>query len=442
MVVCDTHSTGDADRDSLAPDIALYSTDDQPGNKEGSFMRMSIFVELKTAASADPFLDPMKKDPLPRNNYEDFERSDLIPAQNRGQIASYAAAILGTQFRLHVFSVSICGHRARFIRWDRAGAIVSGTFDYVRNPHLLADFFYRYSRLDRLRQGYDPTLSAASEEEVKIMEKAKCDATLKANSAHYEFRKLMVPDRDDPSKESPFLISYPPRYDARSPFSRATRGMLAFDLTNNRIVYLKDYWRPNVSNMQKEGEIYRILKRKNVRNIAPFGMGNDVRGHQTLTQSYVDAPWAVSTKGIICLSHYRMTLDAVGRPLTEFHSSHEFISAIADAMEGDIFLFLCKQASESSTAAHDDACFDARILHRDISVGNILFTEDNKGMLIDWDLCANMDTVAARRPTRTASRGFIHDAIRMLICYLGNVAIHVCATTRVSGQCSPNGRRP
>jgi serine/threonine protein kinase len=76
-------------------------------------------------------------------------------------------------------------------------------------------------------------------------------------------------------------------------------------------------------------------------------------------------------------------------------------------MEGELFfLILCKQPSESRTAAHDDACFNARILHRDISVGNIFFTEDNKGMLIDWDLCADMDTVAARRPARTASRGF------------------------------------
>jgi thiamine kinase-like enzyme len=75
-------------------------------------------------------------------------------------------------------------------------------------------------------------------------------------------------------------------------------------------------------------------------------------------------------------------------------------------MEGELLLILCKQPSESRTAAHDDACFNARILHRDISVGNIFFTEDNKGTLIDWDLCANMDTVAACQPTRTASHGF------------------------------------
>ncbi|KAF8193761.1 hypothetical protein BJ912DRAFT_901585, partial [Pholiota molesta] len=183
--------------------------------------------------------------------------------------------------------------------------------------------------------------------------------------------------------------------------------MLAFDLTNQRIVYLKDYRRANVPNMQEEGEIYRILERKKVQNIAPLGMGSDVRGHQTLSQSYADAPWAVSTKGIICLSHYRMTLDAVGRPLTKFDSSHEFISAIADAMEGELFLILCKQPAESRTAAHDDACFNARILHRDISVGNIFFPEDNKGMLIDWDLCANMDTMAARRPARTGTWQFM-----------------------------------
>jgi RIO-like serine/threonine protein kinase len=39
------------------------------------------------------------------------------------------------------------------------------------------------------------------------------------------------------------------------------------------------------------------------------------------------------------------------------------------------------------STAHDAAYFKASILHRDISVGNILIDEDGDGFLIDWDLC-------------------------------------------------------
>ena len=38
------------------------------------------------------------------------------------------------------------------------------------------------------------------------------------------------------------------------------------------------------------------------------------------------------------------------------------------------------------SVAHKEAFENAKILHRDISVGNILITNDGHGLLIDWDL--------------------------------------------------------
>jgi hypothetical protein len=54
-------------------------------------------------------------------------------------------------------------------------------------------------------------------------------------------------------------------------------------------------------------------------------------------------------------------------------------------------------------AAHDGAFFDARILHRDISEGNVIITTWGEGLLIDWDLCINLrnQDAAAHRPERT-----------------------------------------
>ena len=50
----------------------------------------------------------------------------------------------------------------------------------------------------------------------------------------------------------PILISSPPYYKSRSPFSRATRGILAFDFTAGELVFLKDYWRADVDGIEKE----------------------------------------------------------------------------------------------------------------------------------------------------------------------------------------------
>lgn len=48
------------------------------------------------------------------------------------------------------------------------------------------------------------------------------------------------------------------------------------------------------------------------------------------------------------------------------------------------------------------AHFEAKILHRDISVGNILFTRDGNGILIYWELCKYLsETTETRVNERT-----------------------------------------
>ena len=43
----------------------------------------------------------------------------------------------------------------------------------------------------------------------------------------------------------------------------------------------------------------------------------------------------------------------------------------------------------SNFIAHDGAYFDANILHQDISLENIMISEDG-GFLIDWDKCIHV----------------------------------------------------
>jgi len=64
--------------------------------------------------------------------------------------------------------------------------------------------------------------------------------------AHPEFRVIMVPGRDDLKVKKRLIILFPLNYTTRSPFGRATRAMLAFDVEARDIVFLKDYWRASV----------------------------------------------------------------------------------------------------------------------------------------------------------------------------------------------------
>ena len=158
----------------------------------------------------------------------------------------------------------------------------------------------------------------------------------------------MVPDRDNPKMEKKFIITFPPKYTARSPFGRATRPMLALDLEAGEIVFLKDYWRADVDGMKKEGEIYAQLESNRVPNIPPFGKGNDVRDHTTLTHTLRNEKWACRSREMVLLRHYRMSLDVVARPLIVFKSSREFVGAITDAMEGKTYCANFTHMTDSS----------------------------------------------------------------------------------------------
>ena len=195
------------------------------------------------------------------------------------------------------------------------------------------------------------------------------------NSLHKEFRQMTINDRNDPAIHKTFLISYPLDYTTRSPFGRATRKMRGYDLdseeSRNRMVCIKDYWRPEEG--EKEGEIYRSLEEKNVPNIPRFYCGNDVchevrrnnnpeegcgnqvseegndiqvpqKQHETVSQPKA-LDWALAYPKTHSVTHYRMALDRVGRKLTAFRSTRELVIAIVAAMEGSCVLshvyFVC-----------------------------------------------------------------------------------------------------
>ncbi|KAH8917604.1 hypothetical protein BT69DRAFT_1286474 [Atractiella rhizophila] len=162
-----------------------------------------------------------------------------------------------------------------------------------------------------------------------------------------------------------FYISQPFTSSHFLAVGRGTKCYRAYLFKRKEIVLLKDTWRK--MEYQKEGTIYAHLHDRKIPNIATVLVDQD---------------------------HYRIVLNEVGEPLSNFRSSWELVRVLLDAF-----------------TAHQQAVQLANLLHRDVSVGNVLLlrTEggEARGMLIDWEFAKGIDDVSARLRERTGTYQFL-----------------------------------
>lgn len=136
--------------------------------------------------------------------------------------------------------------------------------------------------------------------------------------------------------ESRFIIPRP-KAQPIAPVGRWTRSSIAYDIRNERRVYLKDSWRVSVKGIEAEGEIYRRLHEKEVPNIPPCLLAGDIGDfhHRTRTHDHVtDKKGAHSYWNLTPHRHYRIVLGVVGRRLEKFDHSKELVSAMHAALKG------------------------------------------------------------------------------------------------------------
>jgi hypothetical protein len=258
-------------------------------------------------------------------------RENAKGLKTAGQIATYAALQLDSQYRTHVFSVLIMKTYARLIRWDRSGAIVTGPIYYAEDSALL-DFFTRYDQADRATRGHDDTVRRASVDET---EKA-CLADDKFKNQ--ELLVVAVPRVVVPPRLGYYVIT-PPVARPHMPFGRATRTSIAYDIEYGRIVFFKDSWRVDLEGMLKEGDIYVELNRANIPNIPHCSAFGDVNGHTTHTHQYVNAEWVPRSKfqvenAFTRHTHHRLILNDIGESLETFKTSKDLVQGIFAALQG------------------------------------------------------------------------------------------------------------
>ncbi|KAI9429174.1 hypothetical protein F5148DRAFT_990675, partial [Russula earlei] len=101
--------------------------------------------------------------------------------------------------------------------------------------------------------------------------------------------------------------------------------------------------------------------------------------------------WCLGQPNIDPYVHYQLVLETLGQPLSTFKLTWQLCQVIWDAI-----------------MAHVIAYERTKILHQDVSTGNILICKDGSGILINWDPSKKEDMDAQPRgPSQTGTWQFI-----------------------------------
>ncbi|KAJ6468351.1 hypothetical protein C8R45DRAFT_467853 [Mycena sanguinolenta] len=295
--------------------------------------------------------------------------------EHKDQVAVYAREVFIQQpNRRFVYVPLMTGEELRVIRFDRAGAYYSQWIDY----HTEADSFVRLvlllSSFNEDLLGFDTSISWQNGRRCLKMTPAeiydKESKSWQANTA-----ELLFELEDEPL------------------FSRRTirsRGTVCWSAKYQGQSYIvKDYW--CAEGRTAESDYLRQLT--GVPGAAQIFTFEKDRESIKAQRGFADTEKMQSDgeeqKPVLGRSLMRVVLPRYGETLEKAKSAHQLLCAIRDIVR-----------------AHRDCLTEKGILHRDISLNNVLLSpyNDSCGVIIDWDLARKMADLIDGKSTEDDSR--------------------------------------
>ncbi|KAK7030413.1 hypothetical protein VNI00_014157 [Paramarasmius palmivorus] len=299
----------------------------------------------------------------------------------RKEMAFWAGTQMVSEHRTHAFSVLVTRDSARLLRWDRAGVVVTRKFDYTKEPWLV-DFVWSFNHAFLENQGWDLSFTPADESDTANIKRTKAVLGL---LSHVKVYKVEVLDGKTGMTHYYYGADPVKTPSASSPDGRCTKGFVLVDEEGKK-VFLKNTWRILRPDDLKESDVYEMLK--GVEHIPTVIAAGDVKGEWQQTDTHTWCDDEVATE-ITVYCHHLLLFEEVGTPLYKFKNTRELVTAMRDAVQ-----------------AHTDAC-KRGILHRDVSIGNILIGPDGGGLLIDWELAKSTMPKGTQIMERTGTWQFM-----------------------------------
>lgn len=291
--------------------------------------RIEVAIVVKADESHDPFRDlhPLDERPATDNNAR-VEADTPDGMKTLGQMTTWVEAQMAQQLRPWAFSVVICGDYARLVRWDRSGAVFTSRFDYKTSDHM-ERFFTSYGGLDERSRGVDTSITILEDDDQRVKTAKEGFGFRPLHGPQprfYEFR--LGPDRS--------VVGYSPDSSTSSLIGKASRPFIVWDSAAQKKRFLKDTWRIDLPGMVVEGEIYELLESNQVPHVASVIWHGDVDEQQTLTSKLcVNLSDTYAMQPLTPHKHYRLVLDKVGRPCTEYNNQCHFFTIIRQATKGE-----------------------------------------------------------------------------------------------------------
>ena len=345
------------------------------------------------------------------------------------QLTLYTDLVAQYQYRTHIFQLLMCGTKARFIRYDHAAAIVSKSFNYSEQSPLLVQFLHRLAHLTPTGLGRDVRYSINVSESDTKLAKTHLERYFKERNISHPVASLSVWDEE--KKEERILLVWGHVRERNTIIGRETRAFPVYDTEAKAVKFYKEGWQTSINT--PETETLRMLNQKGIPNIPTVCLGGDIPGHVTRSQDYLKSSWYKGASEYIWRrTNHWLLLNEVGTPVHRFKSPRQFLRATHDAFIGVYSLYITFVCSCHFTA-HQQAYIHCHVLHRDVSLSNIIFTDDGRGLLIDWEHAKTLEELAIGRPWRAVCDHLIH-SFSLVLTYdsreLGNLCRPGCVSSR------------
>ncbi|KAF8573423.1 hypothetical protein K439DRAFT_1642992 [Ramaria rubella] len=293
----------------------------------------------------------------------------------RERLALHTSALFRKQpNRRFAYGLLISERTLEIYMFDRAGGVRSETLDYHKNWTVFCAIIAGISSLKEELLGFDLTI---------------------ANDKGYTFIKTR-------ESVAPRGLSYRVVRELYHSDHLLSRGTVVWAVSldgQDGDLVIKDTWVPSAFEKGKQNEavLLRRAHRKGVTNgIAQLRHYEEVQVGAIMDTVVNNRRMALTRSAAFDIEkrHVRLVFSSLGVPLDHFASKLELVGAFHDCV-----------------MAHRELYFKAGIIHRDISLGNLLINrggqEGNRGLIIDFDQAIRADVVSRNPPHMVGTLPFI-----------------------------------